>query len=176
MVINHSVFALNIGLGVQELSASWFHIVYQFLYVHVLTTSHVSTWDPRCTGRGHIFSHVSVLRNILGKYWETSSIFTNLHHVIDWIPVFEMLDIYNIKKYSRKKHVIFYANLACKLLMQQGLNIFYLLICGGGIGQSCTHKYLRLCQGWTSEACITKCVFSSHTADCTTCWEHRRAP
>ena len=35
-----------------------------------------------------------VLENILGKYFEICSIFSNLHHVIDRIPVFNIIYTY----------------------------------------------------------------------------------
>ena len=67
------------------------------------------------TGSYHIFGRVS------GKYRETCSNLTSLHHMIDMIPTFKMLDIYYIKHtYSRIRsgdeiHVILCHNLvACK--------------------------------------------------------------
>ena len=47
----------------------------------------------QCTVGAHIFGRISVLKNNLAKYRETCSICPNLHHMIDMIPSFKMLEI-----------------------------------------------------------------------------------
>ena len=47
----------------------------------------------KCTVGAHIFGLLSVLKNNLAKYRETCLILPNLHHMIDMIPSFKMLDI-----------------------------------------------------------------------------------
>ena len=39
------------------------------------------------------FGRLSVLKDNLAKYLETCYFFPNLHHMIDMIPCFKMLDI-----------------------------------------------------------------------------------
>ena len=46
-----------------------------------------------CTVGAHIFGRLFVLKNNLAKYRKTYSICSNLHHMIDMISSFKMLNI-----------------------------------------------------------------------------------